>query len=93
MDTGGQRCDTPNRFTIRMAAVQRATQMGVPHPKGERFMDGQTRTPWSRPELIVFARSKPEEAVLANCKTGSGGTPISATGTCSQNLCNTTASS
>jgi len=27
---------------------------------------------WSRPELIVLVRQKPEEAVLQNCK---GGTP------------------
>lgn len=29
---------------------------------------------WQPPKLVVLARSKPEEAVLANCKTG--GTPV-----------------
>lgn len=27
---------------------------------------------WERPELLVLVRSKPEEAVLANCKTLNG---------------------
>jgi len=30
---------------------------------------------WKTPELIVLVRSKPEEAVLAACKTPSGYTP------------------
>jgi hypothetical protein len=32
-------------------------------------MDGYTRQTWSRPQLIVIARSGPEEAVLTACKT------------------------
>jgi hypothetical protein len=33
----------------------------------------QNKKEWERPELIVLARSKPEEAVLTACKfTGSG---------------------
>jgi hypothetical protein len=27
---------------------------------------------WTEPELIVLVRSKPEEAVLTGCKTGTG---------------------
>ena len=30
---------------------------------------------WSRPELIVLVREKPEEAVLQTCKGGSTGDP------------------
>ena len=30
---------------------------------------------WSRPELIVLVRDKPEEAVLQTCKGGSTGDP------------------
>jgi hypothetical protein len=32
-------------------------------------MDEPTRRAWSRPELIVLVRGKPEEAVLDACKT------------------------
>ena len=28
----------------------------------------QTKKPWSKPELIVLVRGKPEEALLAACK-------------------------
>ena len=31
-------------------------------------MDEPTRRAWSRPELIVLVRSRPEEAVLDACK-------------------------
>ena len=31
-------------------------------------MDEPTRRAWSRPELIVIVRSRPEEAVLVTCK-------------------------
>ena len=31
-------------------------------------MDEPVRRAWSRPELIVLVRSKPEEAVLGTCK-------------------------
>ena len=31
-------------------------------------MDEPTRRAWSKPELIVLVRSRPEEAVLINCK-------------------------
>ena len=37
-------------------------------------MDEPTRRAWSEPELIVIARSKPEEAVLTTCKAAVGGT-------------------
>ena len=34
-------------------------------------MDEPTRTAWSKPELIVLVRCKPEESILsAQCKTG-----------------------
>ena len=38
-------------------------------------MNEPTRRAWSRPELIVLVRSKPEEAVLETCKGGSFGGP------------------
>jgi hypothetical protein len=28
------------------------------------------KKPWSKPQLIVLGRGKPEENVLANCKAG-----------------------
>jgi hypothetical protein len=31
-------------------------------------MDEPTRRAWSKPELIVLVRGKPEESVLAACK-------------------------
>ena len=31
-------------------------------------MDEPTRRAWSRPDLIVVVRGKPEEAVLGGCK-------------------------
>ena len=34
-------------------------------------MDEPTRRAWSKPELIVLVRGKPEEAVLSTCKGGS----------------------
>jgi len=34
-----------------------------------------TKKEWSRPELIVLARNKPEEAVLQLCKFGSAEGP------------------
>jgi hypothetical protein len=30
-----------------------------------------TRKSWSKPELIVVARGRPEESVLITCKSGS----------------------
>ena len=33
-------------------------------------MDEPTRRAWSRPELIVLVRGRPEEAVLTACKDG-----------------------
>jgi len=33
----------------------------------------ESKKAWVEPELIVLVRSKPEEAVLGNCKTYSGG--------------------
>ena len=30
----------------------------------------KTRKPWTRPELIVLVRGRPEEAVLVTCKEG-----------------------
>jgi len=35
-------------------------------------MDEPTSKAWSRPELIVIVRSKPEESVLVACKEGVG---------------------
>ena len=41
------------------------------------------RRAWSRPELIVLVRSRPEEAVLAVCKI-SGGYTGPAAGNCAR---------
>ena len=39
------------------------------------------KKPWSKPEMTVLVRSRPEEAVLGVCKlTGSGGPPSSVAG-------------
>ena len=41
---------------------------------------------WRKPELVVLVRSKPEEAVLGYCHTGTSDIPRSncmASGTCS----------
>ena len=35
---------------------------------GREPMDEPTRRAWSKPELIVLVRGKPEEAVLNACK-------------------------
>ena len=48
---------------------------------------------WELPELVVLVRSKPEEAVLAVCKTFPGpGGPVSDDGSCMINpvcaMCN-----
>jgi hypothetical protein len=34
---------------------------------------------WTKPELIVLVRSKPEEAVLVACKTAEGGGDVTTT--------------
>ncbi|MBN1321350.1 MAG: hypothetical protein JXA87_10975 [Thermoleophilia bacterium] len=43
------------------------------------------KTRWTTPELIVLARGKPEEAVLATCKGGSYGGARANVVACSQN--------
>ncbi len=42
----------------------------------------ENKKEWSEPELIVLVRSKPEEAVLEACKTGTAisGNSVLATG-------------
>lgn len=32
-------------------------------------MTDRTKSTWSKPELIVLVRGRPEESVLANCKS------------------------
>ena len=32
---------------------------------------GADKIPWQKPELIIFARSRPEESVLVTCKSSS----------------------
>jgi hypothetical protein len=53
---------------------------------------------WSKPELIVLARSRPEEAVLAACKNSSEAGPgytysgcvlLNEKGKCTSNTCKT----
>ena len=41
-------------------------------------MDGQTQRRWSKPELVVIARSQPEEAVLLACKISGTNGPLAA---------------
>ena len=40
------------------------------------------KTAWQKPELIVLLRSKPEEAVLTFCKSGTIGGPNNEAGGC-----------
>jgi len=44
-------------------------------------MDGQTQRRWSKPELVVIARSQPEEAVLTTCKWNNS---VGSLGSCKQ---------
>ena len=48
---------------------------GTPFRRPERKLDHMNaRTKWARPELVILVRSRPEEAVLTNCKhPGHGG--------------------
>jgi hypothetical protein len=39
----------------------------------------KTEKQWTKPELLVLVRSKPEEAVLSACKQSSGGSNQHAT--------------
>ena len=51
-------------------------------------MSAMLKKAWSKPELIVLVRGKPEETVLANCK--GGGTTVDTSfvaGGCKQNGC------
>jgi hypothetical protein len=45
---------------------------------------------WKKPELIVLTRNKPEESVLATCKSNSGGSnPANVQAACYGNtVCN-----
>jgi hypothetical protein len=43
----------------------------------------QTKKEWKTPELTVLVRSKPEEAVLLNCKVGIVAGPYASAGSCS----------
>jgi len=48
--------------------------------KGVKTMEKENKE-WQKPELIVLVRNKPEEAVLATCKSAvSTATPLLATG-------------
>ncbi len=39
---------------------------------------GKMKKSWEKPELVVLVRSRPEESVLAFCKTGgASGSPVS----------------
>ena len=56
-------------------------------------MNERTRRAWSRPELIVLVRGKPEEAVLGACKAESLDTSYGAyQGGCNVTPCNSCAS-
>ena len=56
-------------------------------------MDERTRSAWSRPELIVIVRGKPEESVLDVCKTGGLVGPVPTYAVCTEVMsgdqCNT----
>jgi len=38
----------------------------------EMTNEPKSKKEWTQPELLVMARSNPEEAVLGNCKNSSG---------------------
>ncbi len=42
----------------------------------------QAKKEWTKPELLVLVRNKPEEAVLVICKFSGGGVPTSQAGGC-----------
>ena len=44
------------------------------------------RKEWRKPELTVLVRNKPEEAVLAGCKSGGQGGPDISDGTCTNTV-------
>ena len=46
-------------------------------------MEQSTRRAWSRPELIVLVRTRPEEAVLSTCKDVNTGGPQTGQSNCS----------
>ena len=51
-------------------------------------MDVQTQRRWSKPELVVIARSQPEEAVLTACKnTGVIGAGSHGSNDCTKDSC------
>ena len=52
----------------------------------------QAKKEWTKPQLIVLVRNKPEEAVLAACKNGAMPTAgnTAANGGCNTVICTTT---
>jgi hypothetical protein len=46
------------------------------------MMSSQTKRPWSKPELIVLVRGRPEEAVLSACKVFPSSGPFETNGSC-----------
>lgn len=56
---------------------------------------GPEKPRWQKPELIVLVRSKPEEAVLAGCKTAIIIGPAKKGGLCTEgkNPCSSTTTS
>lgn len=46
-----------------------------------------TKKPWQKPELIVLARSKPEETVLTACKVRGSMGPVLLNKACNRASC------
>jgi hypothetical protein len=49
-------------------------------------MNKEKKKPWKRPQLVVLGRGKPEERVLAVCKSESGGPGNPSFTHCNQDL-------
>ncbi len=58
-------------------------------------MSDTTKREWITPQLIVLGRGRPEESVLANCKTGELPAPGPSSNACTQSQiqCRTSAAS
>jgi hypothetical protein len=76
-------CFHPSSFILHPSSFILHPSSFIPHPSEERRTTMETeKKQWTKPELIVLVRSKPEEAVLSACKGGYSGTPAGDDGHC-----------
>lgn len=52
-------------------------------------MQKKKKEKWSKPKLIILIRGNPEERVLAQCKGGVDGSPVSSNNSCAARDCAT----